>query len=55
LSDRQRAVIVLHDVQGFRHGEIGRLLGIPEGTARSDLFHARLTLRRGLRSLREVP
>ena len=35
--------------------EIVRLLGIPEGTARSDLFHARLTLRRGLRSLREVP
>jgi RNA polymerase sigma-70 factor (ECF subfamily) len=55
LSDRQRAVIVLHDVQGFRHGEIGRLLGIPEGTARSDLFHARLALRRALRSLREVP
>jgi RNA polymerase sigma-70 factor (ECF subfamily) len=54
LSDRQRAVIVMHDVQGFRHGEIGRLLGIPEGTARSDLFHARLTLRRGLRCLREV-
>jgi RNA polymerase sigma-70 factor (ECF subfamily) len=54
LSDRQRAVIVLHDIQGFRHGEIGRLLGIPEGTARSDLFHARLALRRGLRPLREV-
>jgi RNA polymerase sigma-70 factor, ECF subfamily len=54
LSDRQRAVIVLHDVQGFRHGEIGRLLNIPEGTARSDLFHARLALRRGLRSLHEV-
>jgi RNA polymerase sigma-70 factor (ECF subfamily) len=54
LSDRQRAVVVLHDIQGFRHGEIGRLLGIPEGTARSDLFHARLALRRGLRALREV-
>ena len=54
LSERQRAVIVLHDVQGFRHGEIGRLLNIPEGTARSDLFHARLALRRGLRSLQEV-
>jgi RNA polymerase sigma-70 factor, ECF subfamily len=54
LSDRQRAVIVLHDVQGFRHGEIGQMLGIPDGTARSDLFHARLTLRHALRSLREV-
>lgn len=49
LTERQRAVIVLHDVQGFRHGEIGRLLGIPEGTARSDLFHARVALRLLLR------
>jgi RNA polymerase sigma-70 factor (ECF subfamily) len=54
LTERQRAVIVLHDVQGFRHGEIGRLLNIPEGTARSDLFHARLALRRSLRALHEV-
>jgi len=55
LSERQRAVIVLHDVQGFRHGEIAEMIGIPEGTARSDLFHARLAMRRGLRALREVP
>jgi RNA polymerase sigma-70 factor, ECF subfamily len=54
LTERQRAVIVLHDVEGFRHGEIGRLLKIPEGTARSDLFHARLALRRALRALHEV-
>jgi RNA polymerase sigma-70 factor (ECF subfamily) len=45
LSQRQRAVIVLHDVEGFTHGEIGQLLGIPEGTARSDLHHARVALR----------
>ena len=52
LSARQRAVIVLHDVEGFTHAEIGGLLGIPEGTARSDLHHARRTLRRELRDLR---
>jgi RNA polymerase sigma-70 factor, ECF subfamily len=45
LTDRQRSVIVLHDVEGFTHGEIGGMLGIPEGTARSDLHHARATLR----------
>src|SRR6188472_3874231 len=50
LTDRQRAVIVLHDVEGFTHGEIGRTLGIPEGTARSDLHHARATLRRLLQN-----
>jgi len=52
LSDRQRAVIVLHDVEGFKHAEIGSMLGIPEGTARSDLHHARAALRRTLGGLR---
>ncbi|HJU69121.1 MAG TPA: sigma-70 family RNA polymerase sigma factor [Gemmatimonadaceae bacterium] len=52
LTDRQRSVIVLHDVEGFRHAEIGEMLGIPEGTARSDLHHARATLRRLLSDTR---
>jgi RNA polymerase sigma-70 factor, ECF subfamily len=52
LSERQRAVIVLHDVEGFRHAEIGEMLGIPEGTARSDLHHARAALRRMLSDTR---
>jgi RNA polymerase sigma-70 factor (ECF subfamily) len=52
LTERQRAVIVLHDVEGFRHAEIGETLGIPEGTARSDLHHARATLRRLLSDTR---
>jgi RNA polymerase sigma-70 factor, ECF subfamily len=52
LTIRQRSVIVLHDVEGFTHGEIGRTLGIPEGTARSDLHHARATLRRLLQNIR---
>jgi RNA polymerase sigma-70 factor, ECF subfamily len=52
LPERQRAVIVLHDVEGFRHAEIGEMLGIPEGTARSDLHHARAALRRILSDAR---
>ncbi len=52
LPERQRAVIVLHDVEGFKHSEIGKLLGIPEGTARSDLHYARSTLRRLLEQFR---
>ena len=47
-----RAVFVLHDVEGFTHGEIGSMLGIPEGTARSDLHHARTALRRLLKDVR---
>ena len=52
LGERQRSVIVLHDVEGFKHSEIGTILGIPEGTARSDLHHARARLRLVLSSLR---
>jgi RNA polymerase sigma-70 factor (ECF subfamily) len=52
LPERQRAVIILHDVEGFKHSEIGKLLGIPEGTARSDLHYARSALRRLLDPLR---
>ena len=52
LGERQRSVIVLHDVEGYKHAEIGALLGIPEGTARSDLHHARSHLRRLLGNLR---
>ena len=52
LPDRQRSVLVLHDVEGYKHAEIGAMLGIPEGTARSDLHHARTAMRTILGSLR---
>jgi RNA polymerase sigma-70 factor, ECF subfamily len=52
LPERSRAVIVLHDVEGFTHAEIGKMLGIPGGTARSDLHHARQKLRGLLANLR---
>lgn len=40
-----REVFVLHDVEGFQHGEIASLLGMPIGTCRSHLFRARRLLR----------
>ncbi|HYV97656.1 MAG TPA: sigma-70 family RNA polymerase sigma factor [Gemmatimonadaceae bacterium] len=52
LPPRQRAVIVLHDIEGFKHAEIGTALGIPEGTARSDLHYARARLRDALGTFR---
>lgn len=52
LPERARSVIVLHDVEGFTHAEIGEMLGIPGGTARSDLHHARQRLRKLLQSMR---
>lgn len=53
LGDRARAVIVLHDVEGYTHVEIAKMLGMPEGTARSDLHHARRQLREMLADLKE--
>ena len=52
LPERARSVIVLHDIEGFTHVEIGEMLGIPGGTARSDLHHARQKLRELLKDLR---
>ena len=51
LPERARTVIVLHDVEGFTHSEIGEILDIPSGTARSDLHHARQKLRVLLKDL----
>jgi RNA polymerase sigma-70 factor (ECF subfamily) len=45
LPERQRSAVVLFEVEGYSHAEVGAMLGIPEGTARSDVFHARRKLR----------
>ncbi|RYZ44261.1 MAG: RNA polymerase sigma factor [Myxococcaceae bacterium] len=39
--------------EGLRHAEIGRLLGAPEGTVGTWLFHARIRLREHLRDVAE--
>jgi RNA polymerase sigma-70 factor (ECF subfamily) len=36
---------VLHDVEGYEHREIAQMLGIAEGTSKSQVFKARLKLR----------
>jgi RNA polymerase sigma-70 factor, ECF subfamily len=45
LTDTQRSVVLLHDLEGYKHREIALELGIPEGTVRSHLFFARRALR----------
>lgn len=41
-----RAVLLLHDVEGYEHEEIARLLSIAIGTSKSQLHKARLKLRK---------
>jgi len=40
-----RNVFILHDVQGYEHEEVARLMGISVGTSKSQLHKARLKLR----------
>lgn len=44
LSEKHRAVVVLHDIQGVPHEEIAAMLGCSSGTVRSRLFYARQRL-----------
>jgi len=45
LPDGCREAFVLHDVEGFDHKEVGEMLGIAEGTSKSQVFKARMKLR----------
>jgi len=40
-----KSVFVLHDIEGYEHEEIARLLGVTVGTSKSQLHKARLKLR----------
>jgi RNA polymerase sigma-70 factor, ECF subfamily len=48
-----RQVLVLHDVEGFTHEEIGQMLEIAAGTSKSQLFKARAKMRELLRPVRD--
>jgi len=48
LPDGAREVFVLHDMEGYKHEEIGTLLGVDPGTSRSQLHRARMMLRKHL-------
>ena len=45
LPDGCRTAFVLHDVEGFEHHEVASLLGISEGTSKSQVHKARMKLR----------
>jgi RNA polymerase sigma-70 factor, ECF subfamily len=55
LPDGMRQVLVLHDVEGYTHEEIGTMLGVTPGTSKSQLFKARARMRQLLRPAREAP
>ena len=46
-----RAVFVLIEVEGYSNKEVGKMLGISEGTSKSQLFHAKKKLRAKLEKM----
>ncbi|GAB4282921.1 MAG: sigma-70 family RNA polymerase sigma factor [Oscillatoriaceae cyanobacterium] len=48
LTLEHRSVLVLHDLQDMPQKEVAAILGIPEGTVKSRLFHARKAMRQFL-------
>lgn len=51
LPEGCRAAFLLHDVEGFEHKEVGSMLGISEGTSKSQVHKARLKMRKFLAGL----
>jgi RNA polymerase sigma-70 factor, ECF subfamily len=45
LSHRYREVLILHDLYEYTHAEVAAMLGIDEGTSKSNLSRARARLR----------
>jgi RNA polymerase sigma-70 factor (ECF subfamily) len=51
LSKDQRAVITLHDIEGYQLTELEVLLEVPLGTLKSRLHRARVKLRENLKKM----
>ena len=46
LPEKFRSIVILRDIEGFSEEETGKILGIPQGTVKSRLFHARKKLKK---------
>jgi RNA polymerase sigma-70 factor, ECF subfamily len=51
LPEGMRRVLILHDVEGYTHEEIGEVLGVTAGTSKSQLSKARAKMRNMLAAL----
>ena len=49
-----RIVFNLYVIDGFSHGEISTMLGIPIGTSKSNLSRARVSLQKSIKNLEKV-
>jgi RNA polymerase sigma-70 factor (ECF subfamily) len=52
LPEGLRMTVLLHDLEGYTHAEIGTMLGVAEGTSKARLFEARAKLRVALQDFK---
>ena len=50
LPGQARVIFVLHDVEGYKHGEIAEYMGLSVGTSKAQLHRARRLLRKMIES-----
>jgi RNA polymerase sigma-70 factor (ECF subfamily) len=50
IPERERAAVVLRDIEGLSTAEVAGILGVEEATVRSQVFSARLKLAKYVRS-----
>jgi RNA polymerase sigma factor (sigma-70 family) len=55
LPDGYRTIFNLYAIEGYAHAEIAEMLGISEGTSKSQLSRARTMLQTNLRKLEQEP
>lgn len=48
LPERARAVLILHDIEGYKHDEISRIMNVETGTSKAHLHRARKLLREAI-------
>lgn len=53
LPDGYKIVFNLYAIEGYKHQEIAGMLGISEGTSKSQLSHARKVLKRQINKLKK--
>jgi RNA polymerase sigma-70 factor, ECF subfamily len=53
LPESLRVTLVMHDVEGYTHGEISAALEVPEGTCKTRLSAARAKIRQALAPFRK--
>jgi RNA polymerase sigma-70 factor (ECF subfamily) len=54
LPEALRMTLIMHDIEGYTHGEIAAALNVPEGTSKARLSTARARLRQALAEFQET-